>query len=86
MCVPNFQTLYEQRIDELESQLTSGQRSESNRHTTVSALEKDLQSAREQHRKRQHELQTVIDGMNQEITKLKHHKAGGCYVFFFFSQ
>lgn len=71
--------VYEQRIYELESQQTGGHRSESSRHMTVSALENDLQSAREQHRKRQHEQQNVIDSLNQEIAKLKHHKAGGYF-------
>lgn len=68
--------LYEQRISELEQLLEKGSRSDSGRHTTVTALEKDLQAAREQHRKRQQDLQSTIDSLKEEITRLKHKAAG----------
>jgi len=69
--------MYEQRIEELEGLVTSkGDKSESNRHTTVAALEKDLAAAREQHRKKQQEQQSAIDSLREEVSRLKHKSAG----------
>ncbi|XP_067947622.1 centrosomal protein of 162 kDa-like [Watersipora subatra] len=67
--------LYEQRIEELEKGQSRGDKSNVNRHTTVYALEKDLQAAKEQHKKKQNDLQLTIDSLREELTRLQQKDA-----------
>lgn len=74
MC--GLQVLYEQRIEELERGASREPKPSSDRHTTLAALERDLQAAKEQHRKRVSDLQSTIDSLHGEIAKLRHKSAG----------
>lgn len=72
------QIVYEQRIASLEEEMAKSSKppSGTSRHSTVSALEKELEAAKEQHRRRLNEQQDVIVELRNEIETLKRKDSG----------
>ena len=73
------QLQYEDRIRELESQLAKCQHPEEGErpHTHSSALQRELDSVRERHKRKVGELEQELERLRKEVMVLKHRETGG---------
>lgn len=74
-----MQLQYEERIIEFESQLARCQHPEEGErpHTHSSALQRELDSVRERHKRKVGELEQEIGNLRKEVMVVKHRETGG---------
>ena len=73
---PYNQLQYEERIKELECQLAKGPEESERPHTHSAALQRELDSVRERHRRKVDELEREIATLQREGMVLKHRETG----------
>ena len=73
---------YEERIQSLEDQLQSvqGLKEGGHPHTHASALQRELDSVRDRHKKRQTELEAELAGVKLELSAAKRKDSGRSLV------